>query len=218
MSLYLEEEVIGESVRSVPAVIYAHFFIIAISQFFSFEAVMLDIVNGLEVYDRKNNHKGMDYKRLSTKEVLNSIRKNQSRNNTQHSIIHKECLSQLFLIFVHSFPRIYHASYNKGIYILSFFRSGWVQRCCNPDMMPMQMMIGEVHVEELYCVESAEEFVVLSRLMDKLMRHHELGCVIVACDKGETNDKGKGFHCDFHSRPHVEGLEEDRPRKDDCRI
>lgn len=47
--------------RSIPAVIYAYFFILTIIQLFPLKAIMLDVVDGLKVNNRKNNHKGMNY-------------------------------------------------------------------------------------------------------------------------------------------------------------
>lgn len=61
MPLNFEEEVVSESMRSVPAMINAHLLILAIFQLLPFKAVMFDIVNCLEVNNRKNNHKDVDY-------------------------------------------------------------------------------------------------------------------------------------------------------------
>lgn len=65
-------------------------------------------------------------------------------------------------------------------------------------MMAMQMMIGEVHIEELYSVKSAKKFVILSRFMHEFMCHYKLSCIVIACDEGKSNYEGKGLHCDFH--------------------
>ena len=56
MPLYFEEDVIGESVRSVPTMINVDFLIFAIFDFFPLEAVMLDITSSLKIKDRKNDH------------------------------------------------------------------------------------------------------------------------------------------------------------------
>ena len=60
MSLYLEEEVIGESVRSVPTMISIDLLILTIFQFFPFKAIMFDIASSLEIKDRKEDHRSMN--------------------------------------------------------------------------------------------------------------------------------------------------------------
>lgn len=54
MSLKLVEKVVGESLRRIPAVPDGYLFVFSIWEFLSSEAVMLHIVNGLEVEDGKD--------------------------------------------------------------------------------------------------------------------------------------------------------------------
>jgi hypothetical protein len=49
MALQFEEEVIGEPVRSIPAMHNGYFLVFSIRQLFALQSVVLDVVDGLQV-------------------------------------------------------------------------------------------------------------------------------------------------------------------------
>jgi hypothetical protein len=55
VSLQLEEDIVSETMRSVPTMTNGHFFILAVGKFFPEESIVLDIIDGFKVYDGVNS-------------------------------------------------------------------------------------------------------------------------------------------------------------------
>ena len=56
MTLQFEEEIIGETVRSVPTVENGHFLVLAVGQLLPLEAVVFDVVDCFQVEYRSKGH------------------------------------------------------------------------------------------------------------------------------------------------------------------
>ena len=76
MSLQFENGVVGESVGSIPTVKNIGFFVLSIGQFLPHEAVVLDIVDGLEVENGPARYEGVDHERLKSENKVYSSCKN----------------------------------------------------------------------------------------------------------------------------------------------
>lgn len=55
-------------------------------------------------------------------------------------------------------------------------------------MMPVQMMVGEVHIEKFNCMKCSKKSIIVARLMHELMRDHELSSIVIGSDEGESED------------------------------
>lgn len=51
MPLKFEKQVVGESMRSIPTMPNGHFFVLTVSQFFSSQSIVFDIVDGFKIKD-----------------------------------------------------------------------------------------------------------------------------------------------------------------------
>ena len=107
---------------------------------------MLDVIDGLEIDDRPECHHRVKHQSLQTIEIVNGEHEQKRGKDAEYCIIRKEGLSLFLLVVVDSKPRVRDAPNYKPINILSLFGGRRVHRRRNLVMMPVQMMIGEMHV------------------------------------------------------------------------
>lgn len=140
---------------------------------------MFNVIDGLKIDDRPECHHRVKHQCLHTIEIVNGEHEKQRGKDTKHRIISEECLSLLLLIIVNSKPRISDAPNYKLINILPFFRSRRVHRCCNLIVMPIQMMVCEMHVVQLRHVKRPKYSIKLARLVHHLVSYGKLSRIEV---------------------------------------
>lgn len=104
--MQFKDGVVGESVGSVPAVEDCSLFVLPVGQLLSPEAVVLDVVDGLEVEDGSAGNERVDHEGLKSKNEVYSCCKDDGVENALNCFILEKSFSFLSLVMVDCLPRI----------------------------------------------------------------------------------------------------------------
>ena len=116
---------------------------------------MLYIVDCFKIKYSSIGNEDIDYTCLETIDFEHQTHEKQGGHCTQHSIVCEEGLLLLLLHFVHTLVRSEEGLEEELVNIVALDGTRRVLGSCNFPVMPIKMLVGEVHIQVLDHMEGA---------------------------------------------------------------